>query len=298
MKRPSFQFYPADWRSDSSLQVCSLRARGLWLEILCLLHELGQQEGSRYGYLELRGNPLNPSHLSRLVGVELQTVSDLLEELEVAGVFSRDQGGVIYSRRFARDGQVKQIRSKAGSKGGSKTQANFKQTSSKPSSKPSSKTQANHQANFKHLSRVGPYAGARPEVEVEVEEEEEKVRVQGKEKQNPRELVELFHELCPSLPRVLQISGHRKKAIKARARDFETQDSKKHGLSFRKLFEMAEASDFLTGRTEDNGRGFRADLSWLLNPENATKTLEGKYENRTKTNKPDRDYANAFILAK
>jgi len=284
VKRPSFQFYPADWRSDSSLQVCSLRARGLWLEILCLLHELGQQEGSRYGYLELRGNPLNPSHLSRLVGVELQTVSDLLEELEVAGVFSRDLGGVIYSRRFARDGQVKQIRSKAGSKGGSKTQAKLKQ---------------NAKQNAKHLSRVGPYAGARPEVEVEVEEEEEeKVRVEGKEKQNPRELVELFHELCPSLPRVLQISGHRKKAIKARARDFETQDSKKHGLSFRKLFEMAEASDFLTGRTEDNGRGFRADLSWLLNPENATKTLEGKYENRTKTNKPDRDYANAFILAK
>ena len=291
VKRPSFQFYPADWRSDSSLQVCSLRARGLWVEILCLLHELGQQDGSRYGYLELRGNPLKPSHLCRLVGVELQTLSELLEELELAGVFSRDQDGVLYSRRFARDGEVKQIRSKAGSKGGIKTQAKAKQTAKQTAKQNSSKGAPARAARVP--------VGAHAEVEVEEEEEENIKEDMQKEKTSSSNIVELYHKLCPSLPRVLQISTHRKKAIKARARDFESKNAKEHGLNFKKLFEMAEASDFLTGRAKcDPGRAFCADLSWLLNPENSIKTLEGKYDNRTTTTQLDRDYANAFILKK
>ena len=157
MKRPAFQFYPADWRTDSSLKVCCLAARGLWVEMLCLMHELGQGEGSRYGYLELRGQPLKPDQLGRLIGIDLATMEPLLEELEDAGVYSRDEGGVIYSRRLERDGHLKQIRSNAGTKGGqnskqngSKTEANTqakrKQTPKQKPSKTPSKTEAKHQA--------------------------------------------------------------------------------------------------------------------------------------------------------
>ena len=75
--------------------------------MLCLMHELGQQDGSRYGYLELRGNPLTADQLGRLIGVSLDDLESLFKELETAGVFSLDEGGVIYSRRLARDGELK-----------------------------------------------------------------------------------------------------------------------------------------------------------------------------------------------
>ena len=271
MKRPAFQFYPADWRTDSSLKVCTLAARGLWVEMLCLLHELGQQEGSRYGFLELRGKALGPDKLGRLIGIDLATLQPLLEELEDSGVFSRDEDGVIYSRRLDRDGRLKQTRSKAGSKGGSKTQANAKQkTKQKPSK--------------------GAHAGARAEDEVE-EEEEERDKGGTGEKVDPEFVVELYHGLCPSLPRCLKLTPTRKKQIKARAKEFNTQGSREKGLGFDRLFRMAEASDFLTGRDGN----FRADLTWLINPENSTKTLEGKYDNRTTSTTPDRQYDEAFF---
>ncbi len=39
MKLPSFQFYPGDWMKDPSLRSVSLEARGLWMDMLCLLFE-------------------------------------------------------------------------------------------------------------------------------------------------------------------------------------------------------------------------------------------------------------------
>ena len=261
-KRPSFQFYPSDWRADSSLQICSLKARGLWVEILCLMHEIGQREGARYGFLELEGKRLGGGHLARLVGIEEKQVCVLLDELQEAGVFSRDENGVIYSRRLVRDGELKQIRSKAGSKGGSKSQAKAKQKPSKAISK-------------------SPLAGARTEDEDEEEEERDKKKESAERKKEEDELVQMFHKLCPSFPSIRKLTKSRRAAIAARA---------KEGVSFQELFEKAEASDFLAGRTND----FRADLSWLLNPENCNKTLEGKYDNRSGGTKADRDYARAF----
>lgn len=39
MKRPSFQFYPADWASNTKLRRCSFRERGVWLEVMGLMHD-------------------------------------------------------------------------------------------------------------------------------------------------------------------------------------------------------------------------------------------------------------------
>jgi hypothetical protein len=35
-ERPWMKFYPADWRADPMLRVCSIGARGLWIELLSL----------------------------------------------------------------------------------------------------------------------------------------------------------------------------------------------------------------------------------------------------------------------
>jgi hypothetical protein len=39
LKRPSFQFYPADWQANSNLRRCSHAEKGVWVDLLCLLHD-------------------------------------------------------------------------------------------------------------------------------------------------------------------------------------------------------------------------------------------------------------------
>ncbi|WP_353627565.1 hypothetical protein ABNQ24_12425 [Ralstonia pseudosolanacearum] len=112
-KRPAFQFYPADWRKDTALQGCSLLARGLWHEMLCLMHEC-----EPYGHLSVNGKPMKPSQIARLVGITEKEYGRLLEELFDAGVPSRTDDGCIYSRRMVRDEHIRNVRAEAGKKGG------------------------------------------------------------------------------------------------------------------------------------------------------------------------------------
>lgn len=47
-KRPSLQFYPADWRKDPDLQMCSMSTQGIWINLLCIMWE-GKIEGEITG---------------------------------------------------------------------------------------------------------------------------------------------------------------------------------------------------------------------------------------------------------
>lgn len=96
IKQPWLKFYPADWRADAAVQNCSLAARGLWVEMLCLMHPEG-------GYLALNGSEISAKQLGRLVGITAEKCRKLLEELEKSGVFSKENDGKIFSRRMLRD---------------------------------------------------------------------------------------------------------------------------------------------------------------------------------------------------
>ncbi len=39
MRRPSFQFYPGDWQSNSNLRRCTHAEKGVWVDVMCLLHD-------------------------------------------------------------------------------------------------------------------------------------------------------------------------------------------------------------------------------------------------------------------
>ncbi|WP_143277352.1 hypothetical protein [Bordetella genomosp. 9] len=142
MKRPAFQFYPGDWRKDAALQSCSLEARGLWHELLCLMHEC-----EPYGHLAINGNPMKPAQVARLVGVSERDYRKLLAELTEAGVPSFTDDGVVFSRRMVRDEHIRNVRAEAGKLGGNpsllgdKVKQKDKQTSNQdptPSSSSSS----------------------------------------------------------------------------------------------------------------------------------------------------------------
>jgi hypothetical protein len=112
MKRPSFQFYPADWRKDAALQSCSVAARGLWMEMMCIAHEC-----EPYGHLTVNGKAMTCAQIARLVGLGERECGKLLKELQDAGVSSVAEDGSIFSRRMVRDEDLRQRRADAGKAG-------------------------------------------------------------------------------------------------------------------------------------------------------------------------------------
>jgi hypothetical protein len=107
------KFYPSDWRSDPALRMCSMAARGLWIEIIALMHE-----ATPYGHLTINGKAVSEKQLAALCGGSPDEITDLLLELEASGVFSRKKNGVIFSRRMERDEIKSRKNRENGEKGG------------------------------------------------------------------------------------------------------------------------------------------------------------------------------------
>lgn len=125
MKRPSFQFYPGDWQSDLKLRRCSPAARGVWVDILCAMHD------SDDGYGLLRW-PLR--EIARTVGAAMAHVNELVDkgvlrgsDAEIAEPFvyvprsgrkdgapvtliAAQPGPLWYSKRLVKDEHVRTIR--------------------------------------------------------------------------------------------------------------------------------------------------------------------------------------------
>ena len=110
---PAILFYTGDWLKDPAVRCCSLEARGLWIEMLCLMYESPQR-----GYLSLaNGQGVSDVQLSRMVGASSEEIKRLTDELRECGVFSETDKGIKYSRRMVSDELVRADKSKAGKKG-------------------------------------------------------------------------------------------------------------------------------------------------------------------------------------
>jgi len=112
-KLPAFQFYPGDWQKEPTIKACSIAARGLWWEIICLLFESEQR-----GFLLISGDHNFIQKLARLTGTSVKQCSRLLNELETNKVFSRDDNNIIYCRRMVRDEHKRKLCVEAGKRGG------------------------------------------------------------------------------------------------------------------------------------------------------------------------------------
>lgn len=111
-RRPWLKWYPADWRAEPTLRMCSRAARSLWLDMLGLMHD-----GEPYGHLTVSGIVPTPKQLASLLGDTERETLRLLAELEAAGVFSRDDSGRIFCRRMLRD-KAREDRDRANGKWG------------------------------------------------------------------------------------------------------------------------------------------------------------------------------------
>jgi len=124
LKRPAFQFYPADWRNNANLRRCSAGARGVWMDVLCVLHD-----SDDYGIVRW---PL--AELASAAGAPIRLIKELVEKRVLKGcdkgecepfiytprsgrkdgdpviLVAVQLGPVWYSSRFVRDEYVRTIR--------------------------------------------------------------------------------------------------------------------------------------------------------------------------------------------
>lgn len=94
------------------MQSCSIGARGLWHELIGVMHECVP-----YGHLTVNSAPMDDAKAARLCGVDLREYRKLLAELDGAGVPGRTDGGVMYSRRMVRDEATRNARASGGPQG-------------------------------------------------------------------------------------------------------------------------------------------------------------------------------------
>lgn len=106
--------------------------------------------------------------------------------------------------------------------------------------------------------------------------------ISKKESVNYQAIVDAYNSLCTDLPSVRSLTDKRKRAIRARLKDYSIDD-------FTTAFKKAQQSDFLSGR---NGKWNGANFDWLLNENNIVKVLEGNYDNKQQydTNSVNKDY--------
>ena len=123
------QWYPGDWQRDFGVRSCSLAARGLWREMLDVMHD-----GEPRGTMQVgRKIITDPAEIAALVAAKPgEDVAALLAELEAADVFSRNEAGAIYSRRMVRDTYISDIRRVSGSEGGKVAQAKVRGKNEEP----------------------------------------------------------------------------------------------------------------------------------------------------------------------
>jgi hypothetical protein len=112
-KMPAFQFYPADWRKSPDVQALSFFDRGVWFEILCLMHESEER-----GRLMLSGRPMSDDALTRILGLTKSQLKKSLGNILGLGVAIRDDDGALCSRRMMRDEEIRKVRTACGGLGG------------------------------------------------------------------------------------------------------------------------------------------------------------------------------------
>lgn len=102
-----------------------------------------------------------------------------------------------------------------------------------------------------------------------------------------------FHDTCIDFPTIRAMSEARKKKIRTLLNEFDKLKIWPNVTIYdrlHRLFQMAQDSDFLTGRNQKwNGCSF----DWIINKTNALKIVEGNYTNKGGVNNASNDGAAA-----
>lgn len=134
IRRPSFQFYPADWRSNAKLRRCTFAERGAWIELMGLFHDSDEYGLLRWPLRDIAramGCPLSLLESLRrkdvLKGGEVGEVCKAFlfrprhggKEGDPVTLIPEQEGPIWYSSRMVRDEYIRIVRAAKGEHGDS-----------------------------------------------------------------------------------------------------------------------------------------------------------------------------------
>lgn len=112
-KRPSFQFYPADWMKDPALKLCSHNAKGIWMDLICIAFEMPTK-----GVFLISKKPISEIKLLQMLNGNEKSKKSGFQELKRHGVIKRNKDNVFYCKRLYNDMRLSEIRREVGKLGG------------------------------------------------------------------------------------------------------------------------------------------------------------------------------------
>ena len=292
MRRPAMQFYTGDWQGNAKLRRCTHAERGIWINVLCLMHDSDEYGVLRWPLRDIaqavgcKVSELQSLRTKQVLkgGDHGEEIAELMYTPRHAGkdgdpvvLIPAQAGPLWYSSRMVRDEYIRAKRGEA-----TRFEAEPKATpnlSPKPpigeaptgaptareGDGPSTSTSSSYKP-VPTANAVGAPDGAPALPDCPHEK-----------------IITLYHEILPTHRRVLVWNKERRKLLRARwldramSRDYTTEAE---GLAWwRRYFEYVAKAPFLTGQVAPRPGHtiFIADLQWLITSNNFVKVLEGKY---------------------
>ena len=267
----SIIFFPADWRAEPGLRQCSMSARGVWMEMLCLAVDAIEP-----GFVMVGPKPVTMSSgamLARDIGCDSAEAQAALDELKSWDVFSIDARGWIYCRRMMRG---KKLAQRASSGGRAAASANprddkgkFKQAGEKLQHTTSSSTSTSPESKKEEEESGGGAVPVQPRLELELQDVEEPKALQR------RQAVELYNRVAAALGWVAckDITATRVTGLDARLGALGLR-------GWADMLEHASGLKFFDCTVEREGKHahWRPALDFFLSETKAAKVREGAYD--------------------
>jgi len=99
-KLPWFKFFPTWWLGDTELSKCSSATRGVWMDLLCAMHQSGRSG-------ELRGTTDQIARLARCSTAELIQALTELQTTGTADVTFRNNDVTVINRLMKREAKAR-----------------------------------------------------------------------------------------------------------------------------------------------------------------------------------------------
>jgi hypothetical protein len=146
-KAPAIQFYIGDWLKDPKLSMCSPSTRGIWMDLLCAMHEL-----DRSGLIT--GTTDQLARLCRCTAVEISVAVSELKETKAADVTERNGIVTVINRRMLREAKSREDNNNRVKRHrGNAPVTDLKRDSNIPSSSSSSFSTSNTSSSSSELSQ-------------------------------------------------------------------------------------------------------------------------------------------------
>ncbi len=193
--------------------------------------------------------PYDINSLSKLTGVEFDTVRSAMQLFESIGLIKVLESGEIY---------LSQIDELIGSE--------------TDKAQMMRRLRAERKLDSNNVTQMLPEKEIEKEIEKEKDIEIELDIEKDKKIDKYNNVVEIYNTYCTNLAQVQKLTEKRKIAINKLLKEINIEQ-------FKEICMIANKSDFLTG---NNDRNWKADFDFVIRPDKAVSILEGKYNFKKK----------------